>query len=270
MKRDFRSKKRSSRRNEPDNPKSATRWIGGLDRVTEVLNETPQSCRDLWVEHERQSEAITALIRQAKAGGLNVQFMARPEIDRAVQGRHDGVAVRVAYDPQENFAEWLDALPEDRKAGVVVLALDQIQDPQNLGSLARSALQLNAACVIIPERRAASVTPAVVRASAGAALKIPVHNVVNLHQALSRMKERGFWIYGADVEGRAAWDAPLNTPCALVIGSEGYGMRPLIRASCDELLSIPQNSRGVGSLNASCAATVLLYEISRQKNRPNK
>jgi 23S rRNA (guanosine2251-2'-O)-methyltransferase len=104
-----------------------------------------------------------------------------------------------------------------------------------------------------------------VQSSAGAILKLKVHRVVNLAQALSRAKQAGFAVYGADAAGKDAWSASLSTPCVLVVGSEGYGMRSLVRASCDELLRIPQVSHGVGSLNASCAATALLYEIARQK-----
>ena len=209
------------------------------------------------------------LVRLAKSLGVTVQFMARPELDRATRGaRHEGVALRAAYDPAQSFGEWLGGLDEARKKGLVVVALDQIQDPHNLGAIARSALQLGARCAVIPDRRSAPVTQAVVQSSAGAALKLPIHRVVNLAQTLARCKEAGFWVYGADAAGKPAWEATLNTPCVLVIGSEGYGLRPLVRASCDELLSVPQVEHGVGSLNASCAATALLYEIARQRARP--
>ena len=161
----------------------------------------------------------------------------------------------------------MQGLDAERKKGLVVVVLDQIQDPHNLGAITRSALQLHARCVVIPERRSAPVTQAVIQASAGAALKIPVHRVVNIAQTLDLCKKHGFWVYGADASGRDAWDVVVNTPCVLVIGSEGYGMRPLVRASCDELMRVPQSEHGVGSLNASCAATALLYEIARQNRK---
>jgi len=250
-------------------PNADTRWLGGFQAVEAAIARAPQDARELWVEHELKHERIGALVRLAKDLHVPVQFMARPELDRALKGgRHEGVALRVAYDPAETFGEWVDGLDEERKKGLVVVALDQIQDPQNLGAIARSALQLGARCVVAPERRSAPVTQAVIQSSAGAALKIPIHRVVNLAQALARCKERGFWIYGADAAGQDAWSAALATPCVLVIGSEGYGLRPLVRASCDALLRVPQIQHGVGSLNASCAATALLYEIARQKARP--
>lgn len=269
-----RDPRRDPRRESPEpryeRPTNAeTRWIGGFEAIEEILTRAPQDARTLWVEHQLKHERIGALVRLVKELNIPVQYMARPELDRAFKGgRHQGVALRVAYDPAETFAEWIDGLDEARKKGLVIVALDQIQDPQNLGAISRSALQLGARCVIAPERRSAPVTPAVIQASAGAALKIPIHRVVNLAQALARCKERGFWIYGADAAGQEAWSASLATPCVLVIGSEGYGLRPLVRASCDALLSIPQVEHGVGSLNAACAATALLYEIARQKARP--
>lgn len=254
----------------PPRPANAdTRWVGGFEAVEAALARAPYDARELWIEHELKHERIGELVRRAKDLGVSVRFMARPELDRAARGgRHQGVALRCVYDPSATFGEWLDSLDEERRKGLVVVALDQIQDPHNLGAIARSALQLGARCMIAPERRSSPVTQAAVQASAGAALKIPIHRVVNLAQSLARCKEAGFWVYGADADGKDAWEARLNTPCVLVIGSEGYGLRPLVRASCDELLRVPQVAHGVGSLNASCAATALLYEIARQRARP--
>lgn len=267
-----RSRHHMSKPAEPVRPTNAeTRWIGGIEAVAAALANSPYDCKDLWVEHELQNEAIGELVRRAKDLGVAVQFMARPELDRAVKGgKHQGIALRVAYDPMETFAEWIRSLDEERKKGLVIVALDQIQDPHNLGAIARSALQLGARCMVAPERRSSPVTQAAVQSSAGAVLKIPVHRVVNLAQTLALCKENGFWVYGADAAGKNAWEATLNTPCVLVIGSEGYGLRPLVRASCEELLAIPQVAHGVGSLNASCAATALLYEIARQKAKPGR
>jgi 23S rRNA (guanosine2251-2'-O)-methyltransferase len=255
---------------EPERPTNAeTRWIAGFEAVGAALENTPYDCRELWIEHEHKNESIGELIRKAKDLNVVIRYMARPELDRAVKGgKHQGIAMRTTYDPAATFGEWIRGLSEESKKGVVVVALDQIQDPHNLGAIARSALQLGARCLVAPERRSSPVTQAAVQSSAGAVLKIPVHRVVNLAQTLALCKDAGFWVYGADAEGKDCWDATLNTPCVLVIGSEGYGLRPLVRAGCDELLRIPQVAHGVGSLNASCAATALLYEISRQKAKP--
>lgn len=250
-------------------PKNAeTRWVGGVEAVASALSKTPYDCREVWVEHQLQHPGIGGIVKQASDGNIPLRYMSRPELDRALKGgKHGGVAVRVSFEVTETFSEWLKSLDEARKKGLIIVVLDQIQDPHNLGAIARSALQLFARCIVIPERRSAPVTPAVIQASAGAALKIPVHRVVNIAQTLELCKKNGFWIYGADAAGKPAWDTVINTPCALVIGSEGYGMRPLVRASCDELMSVPQSEHGVGSLNASCAATALLYEIARQSRK---
>lgn len=274
FRRDFRKKRfsgprRPERAERPAGPPRAanadTRWITGFAAVRRAMDEAGSDCRELWVEHELKHDALGAVITQAKQLGLKVLFMSRPELDRAAKGgRHEGVALRAVYDPAETFGEWVRGLSEEKKKGAVVVALDQIQDPHNLGAIARSALQLGARCLVVPDRRSAPVTQAVIQSSAGAALKIPIHRVVNLAQTLALCKENGFWVYGADAAGKDAWDATVNAPCVLVIGSEGYGMRPLVRASCDELLRVPQIEHGVGSLNASCAATALLYEVARQ------
>jgi 23S rRNA (guanosine2251-2'-O)-methyltransferase len=254
----------------PERPVNAeTRWVLGFEAVAAALANSPYDCRELWIEHELKSDAIGELVRKSKDLGITVQYMARPELDRAAKGgKHQGLALRTTYDPSATFSEWIRGLDDERKKGLVVVALDQIQDPHNLGAIARSALQLGARCLVTPERRSSPVTQAAIQSSAGAALKIPIHRVVNLAQTLALCKEKGFWVYGADAAGKDCWDARLNTPCVLVIGNEGYGLRPLVRASCDELLRIPQVDHGVGSLNASCAATALLYEISRQKAKP--
>jgi len=246
-----------------------TRWLGGFDAVAKALTKTPYDCREMWIEHELVHPNIGNLIKQAKDLDVQISYMSRPELDRAVKGgKHGGVAIRASFDPAATFSEWVQGLDDERKKGLVIVVLDQIQDPHNLGAITRSALQLHARCVVIPERRSAPVTQAVIQASAGAALKIPVHRVVNIAQTLDLCKKHGFWVYGADASGKDAWDVVINTPCVLVIGSEGYGMRPLVRASCDELMRVPQSEHGVGSLNASCAATALLYEIARQNRKP--
>lgn len=275
MKRDFRKKTRGPKRFErgaversaSSRPTNAdTRWVGGLEAVERALTNQPEDLREVWIEHEFKHPALGPLIRRLKEGGVVVQFMSRPELDRAVRGgRHGGIAARLAYDVAETFAEWVKGLSPEDKKGAVVIVLDQIQDPHNLGAISRSALQLGAKCIVIPERRSSPVTPAVVQASAGAALKIPIHIVVNLAQTLALCKDNGFWIYGADAAGKDSWTAPIHSPSVLVIGSEGYGMRQLVRASCDELLRVPQAPNGVGSLNAACAATALLYELARRR-----
>ncbi len=241
-------------------------WLGGFHSVLETLKTRGRSVKDMMVEHELKHDDLGEIVRRARAAGARILFVGRRELDRAVpNGRHQGIAVKVASIASAGFDAFLESLSDEAKKGCVLVALDQIQDPHNLGAIARSAVNLGARALLVPERRSSPVTPAAVQASAGAIQRIPVITVGNLGEALRRCKDAGFWVYGADAAGKTGWETSLNLPLVLVIGSEGYGMRPLTRSLCDELVSIPQSAAGVASLNASCAASVLLYEIARQK-----
>lgn len=152
-----------------------------------------------------------------------------------------------------------------RRRGALLVALDQVQDPRNLGAVCRSAEFAGAAGVVVPERRAAAVTPAACKASAGAVEHIAVAHVRNLADWLGRAKEAGFWIWGADADAEsAAWAVDLSGPTVLVLGGEGKGLRPRVAASCDGLVALPRRGRG-DSLNVSAAATALLFEAVRQR-----
>jgi len=152
-----------------------------------------------------------------------------------------------------------------RKEGALLVALDQVQDPRNLGAVCRSAEFAGAAGVVIPERRAAAVTAAACKASAGAVEHIAVAHVRNLADWLAEAKAAGFWIWGADAEAEAApWATDLTGPTVIVLGGEGKGLRPRVAASCDGLIALPRHGR-VESLNVSAAATGLLFEALRQR-----
>jgi 23S rRNA (guanosine2251-2'-O)-methyltransferase len=148
----------------------------------------------------------------------------------------------------------------------LLVALDQVQDPRNLGAVCRSAEFAGAAGVVIPERRSASVTPVVCKASAGAVEHIEVAHVRNLADWLAAAKEAGFWIWGADADADAApWGVDLTGPTVLVLGGEGKGLRPRVADSCDGLVALPRRGR-IDSLNVSAAATALLFEALRQRS----
>jgi 23S rRNA (guanosine2251-2'-O)-methyltransferase len=151
------------------------------------------------------------------------------------------------------------------REGALLVALDQVQDPRNLGAVCRSAEFAGAAGVVIPERRSAAITPATCKASAGAVEHLEVAHVRNLADWLAAAKEAGFWIWGADAEAdQAPWGADLTGSTVIVLGGEGKGLRPRVAASCDGLLALPQRGR-VESLNVSAAATALLFEALRQR-----
>ena len=206
------------------------------------------------------------LAKAAGRVGAKVRWGARKDLDQVSSGgAHQGLAAKVIEKASHGVDDFLAGLSEEQKAGTVLVALDQIQDPQNFGAIARSAVCLGARALLITERRSAPLSQAVLQASAGAVQKIPVIRVVNLSETLTRLKEAGFWIYGADPSGRPVWKVRFNFPLVLVVGSEGGGIRRLVASNCDERVAIPQAGAGVASLNASCAAGILLYEAARQR-----
>jgi 23S rRNA (guanosine2251-2'-O)-methyltransferase len=151
------------------------------------------------------------------------------------------------------------------REGGLLVALDQVQDPRNLGAVCRSAEFAGAAGVVVPERRSASVTPVVCKASAGAVEHLEVAHVRNLADWLAEAKDAGFWIWGADAEAdQAPWSTDLTGSTVIVLGGEGKGLRPRVAAACDGLVALPQRGK-VESLNVSAAATALLFEALRQR-----
>ncbi len=235
-----------------------------MHAAEETLRARPDDIRELWVVKEKK-DAASVHVELAQALGVRIRFVKIKDLDRISPGRHQGVAVRVNQLPQEGLGRVL-ALSAEAKKGMVLVALDRIQDPQNLGAIARSAANFGAAGLILTERHSAPVTPAAVQTSSGALSKLEIFTVGNLAQTLERCRDAGFWIYGADAASGPCWKQSLNTPLVLIIGSEGEGIRPLVKECCDALIGIPQASSGVESLNASCAASVLLYEITRQRD----
>jgi 23S rRNA (guanosine2251-2'-O)-methyltransferase len=172
---------------------------------------------------------------------------------------HQGVVAEV--DPYP----YVDAAGLLRKTGSLIVALDQVQDPRNLGAVCRSAEAAGAAGVAIPERRSAEVTPAASKASAGAVEHLAVARVRNLADWLGDAKRAGFWIWGADAGADAhPWDVDLSGPTVLVLGGEGNGLRPRVAAACDGLIALPQRGM-IGSLNVSAAAAAVLFEAVRQR-----
>lgn len=174
---------------------------------------------------------------------------------------HQGVVAEV--DPYP----YGDARGLLRREDALLIALDQVQDPRNLGAVCRSAEFAGATGVVVPERRAAAVTAATCKAAAGAVEHLEVAHVRNLADWLREAKAAGFWIWGADAEARSsAWDVDLKGPTVIVLGGEGKGIRPRVANACDGLISLPQRGE-VESLNVSAAATALLFEAVRQRGR---
>ena len=172
---------------------------------------------------------------------------------------HQGVVAEVDPYPYADRKALL------RKEGALIVALDQVQDPRNLGAVCRSAEAAGTAGVVIPERRAAEVTAVACKASAGAVEHLAIARVPNMADWLGEAKQAGFWIWGADAEApQPPWEVDLSGPTVLVLGGEGGGIRPRVAAACDGLLALPARGR-VDSLNVSAAAAALLFEAVRQR-----
>ena len=172
---------------------------------------------------------------------------------------HQGVVAEVDPYPYVDPNQLL------RTDNALIVALDQVQDPRNLGAVCRSAEAAGAAGLVVPERRSAAVTPAACKASAGAVEHLNIAHVRNLTDWLSAAKKAGFWLWGADADAKQApWDVDLGGPTVLVMGGEGKGIRPRVASACDGLVALPQRGQ-TASLNVSAAATALLFEAVRQR-----
>jgi 23S rRNA (guanosine2251-2'-O)-methyltransferase len=195
----------------------------------------------------------------AKAAGTPVKKVPQARVAELARGGvHQGVAARVGPYPYVELDDVLD-IPDP-----LVVVLDGVTDPHNLGAVLRVADGAGASGVVIPKDRAAGVTAAAVKASAGASEHVPAAKVTNLRRAIERMKRKGLWVYAAEVGGMPYTKMNLAGPVGLVLGSEGRGVRRLVRGGCDGAVSVPMLG-AVGSLNVSVAAAVLLYEARRQR-----
>jgi 23S rRNA (guanosine2251-2'-O)-methyltransferase len=240
------------------------RFICGINPVREALRARPDQVVEILLEPgvHRRLEEIATLAREA---GVPIQNGSHERLARLSEGAtHQGVVAKVA---DFQYASLLDLVSRAREAGRVPLLvlLDGIADPHNLGAIVRSAHALGADGVVIPQDRAVGVTPVVAKASAGAIEHCPVARVVNLSRAIGDLQREGLWVVAAAPDGtEPIGGVDLTGPMALVLGSEGSGLRPLVRSHCDRVLQIPMEGH-LGSLNASAAAAIALYEVQRQR-----
>lgn len=235
--------------------------LTGIHAVREAL-EAGRALERIVVARGRHGKRFEELVRLARAKNVPVRFEDRAQLDRLAGGRdHQGV---VALAAARGAAELEDVLGAPEEPRLLVL-LDGVEDPHNLGAIIRTALAAGAAAVVIPERRAAPLTDAVARASAGALAHLPVARVKNLARAMEELKEAGYWLVGLDERAETrVTEADLAGRVAIVLGSEGKGLHELVRKQCDFLVSIPTVGP-VRSLNVSVAAGIVLFESVRQR-----
>ena len=232
--------------------------IFGINAVTEALRGKRRAF-ELFVGPQPHDRRLSALVELAAEKGVQIRQRQKQDLARLSGSEyHQGVVLRVEPFPYADLEELSGTWKEQTAAGVV-LVLDSVQDPGNLGSLVRSAACAGVLGIVIPKDRAAAVTPAVERVSAGAVETIPIARVTNIVHALELLKGAGFWVYGLDhASPQALFQQDLLGRVALVVGSEGEGIRPLVGKNCDLLLSIPLQG-GVGSLNAAVAGSIAIF-----------
>lgn len=220
-----------------------------------------QPINQILVAKGERHGSIHKILGLARENKVIVKEVQRSHLDSISETKaHQGV---VAYISPIKYWKLADLLAKD--SNKLFLVLDEIQDPYNLGSLLRTAEACGVDGVIIPKRRAVGVTATVAKASAGAVSHIPICRVSNVVATLRELKEHGFWVAGADMDGVACYEQDLTGKLALVVGNEGKGLGRLVKETCDYLVKIPMQG-ALGSLNASVAGGILLYEIMRQKN----
>ena len=264
---------RSSRLPMP--PESRTDVIAGRNPVREALERGDGRIEKVLLQRGVHGSVIDAIRQAAKAIGVPVQMVPQPKIDRvAPKANHQGVvamAAPIAYvDLDEMLARIAPSLDEVKAIKPVLVVLDGVEDPHNFGAILRSAVASGASGVLIPTTHMAPLSAVAVKASAGAALQIPIARTSNLPEALHQLKERGYWVAGLDAgdgpgpEQQTVWAYDWDRPVAIVVGSEGRGMHHSVRSACDVRLEIP--IRGdVESLNASVAAGIALFAAVRER-----
>lgn len=242
----------------------ASRVVGGLHPVRELLRAGRPVHRILLAESRGGSAVLDELVGLAEAQGVPVERIEREDLDRRADGLvHQGVLAEAPSFPTSKLD---DVLAGAGQGPLLLVALDGVTDPHNLGSIARTAEAVGAHGLLLPSRRAAPVTPTVEKAAAGALAHLPVVTVTNLVRVLGQLHDRGVWSLGLDGDAEVELaDHPLvGEPCVLVVGAEGAGLSRLVRERCDALVRLPMRGQ-VGSLNASVAAGVALYELLRNR-----
>jgi 23S rRNA (guanosine2251-2'-O)-methyltransferase len=235
----------------------------GINPVIEALRADPEKIERICVERGQKNPRVQEIVDLARQNHVRISFEEKSWLDRKVQGeRHQGVvcyaAEMITYSPE-------DILEQAKSPGLLVV-LDGIEDPHNLGAILRSAEAAGVDGVFLPQHRSASLSPTVVKASAGAASHIKLARITNIAQLIELIKKRGFWIAGLDAEAdQPIWQIDLTAPTALVLGNEGSGLHKLVRQKCDFLVSLPIRGN-VGSYNVSVAAGIALYEALRQRS----
>jgi len=231
----------------------------GAHPVREALKSKKRPVLQLFITGKRSNRQVEEVIRLAKTRNVKIKSVDEKTLDQMTGGaNHQGVVARV--EPMQTMRLSNAIYEAEGNKKELWLAIDEVTDPQNLGSMLRSAACLGFSTVLLPQRRSVGITPTVHKVASGALEMIKVVEVPNLTTALLDLKDEGFWIYGADMGGKSIAKTDYAYPAVLIIGSEGAGLREKTKEHCDLVVSIPQQG-GVSSLNAAAAAAIIMYDI---------
>lgn len=237
--------------------------IAGRNPVMEAIR-SGRSIESILVAKGERSGSVVAIIAKAKQKNIPVKDVDSKKLDFLAKGiNHQGIVAQCAV-KEYSTLEDIFALAEERGESPFIIVLDKIEDPHNLGAIIRTAECAGAHGVIIPERRSAGLSYTVEKTSAGALEYMPVVRVKNISAVLQKLKDKGIWVYGADMDGEHYKKVNFDGAVALVIGNEGKGISPLVAKDCDVIVSLPMKGK-INSLNASVAAGILMYEIADKR-----
>jgi len=238
-----------------------TDLIYGLHAVVEALNGG--LVNKLYIQEDLRGKNVEKVKELARTKKVNISWTPKTELNKLTEnGVHQGFMARVSEFAYAELTTILEGLTDRSEA--TILLLDELTDPHNLGSIARTADATGVDAIIIPKHRAVGITPTAVKASTGALQHVPVVRVTNLSQALDKLKAAGFWIFGTDTDGTPYNQWNTSGKVALIIGNEGHGIGQNLKKQVDEMVTIPMTGH-VQSLNASVAASILMYEIFKNR-----
>lgn len=239
--------------------------VSGRNAVKELLSGG-RDIEKIFVQSGEREGSINLLIGMAAERKIQIREVERKKLDELSGGaRHQGI-VAIAAERNYYSVDDILAYAEEKGEKPLIVMLDGVTDPHNLGAIIRSAECCGAHGIIIPKRRSVGLTTVVAKSSAGAVEHMRVAKVTNLSQTIDDLKERGLWFYLADMDGAPYYETELTSPTVIVMGSEGFGASRLVKESCDFVVSIPLYGK-VDSMNVSCAASVILAECARQRNK---
>lgn len=237
--------------------------LAGRNAVSEALR-SGRAIDHIEISKGDHTGSIVALIAKAREKRIPIKEVDSRKLDTIGGPNHQGIVAIAACKPYAELED-LFALAEEKGEPPFFIICDELEDPHNLGAIVRTAECAGAHGVIIPKRRNAGLTSAVYKASAGAVEYMPVARVSNIADTIEKLKEKGIWVYGLDMDGQTRDKTDLSGPVALVIGAEGHGLSRLVRERCDVIVSLPMYGN-INSLNASVACGILMYEVVRARH----